>query len=346
MRRRNEKELKRRTQKKNRIKAARAREIKYNQELKESSTFNKVTKQIEFKAPLVFSFIKNPNETSAFFENLISFITTKRNYGKNLFIDISNITELTIDALMYLLAIINNLNENFNNKYSFSGNFPKDPKIRDRFHESGFYRFVKYRGKDPLVRNKDNVQIVSGENSDVYLAKRIASFVSSKAKVPQNYCRFIYCLLVELMSNTHKHAYNNTNRVLYPRWYCYAEYDKRECISFTFMDTGEGIPSTVKKNFSEKLDILKIKEENRYVISALDGEFRTATKKPYRGKGLPRIREFCSSEKIKDMQIITNKANVIVNKQSYVGKDMAIPLTGTLYYWKIDLRKLKGECII
>lgn len=343
MRRRNEKELKRRTEKKKRIKAARTNEIKHNLEIKRSSTYNKVTKQIEFKAPLVFSFIKNPLETVAFFEEIINFITNKKNYGRNLFIDISNIKELTIDALMYLLAIVNNLNENFNNKYSFSGNFPKDPKIRERFHESGFYRFVKYRGKDPLIRNKDNVQIVSGENSDVDLAKRIASFVSSKAQVPQNYCRFIYCLLVELMSNTHKHAYNNRNRVLYPRWYCYAEYDENECISFTFMDTGEGIPSTVKKNFSEKLDILKIKEENKYVISALEGEFRTSTKKAYRGKGLPRIRDFCSSKKIKDMQIITNKANVVVKEHSYDGNDIPIPLTGTLYCWKIDLKKLKGE---
>lgn len=342
LKKRNEKELERRTKKREALRAARTYENEYNRKLKSSPYYNKKTEYFDFKVPFVFSFIKNPEETATFFANLISFITNENNYGKRLFIDISYVSELTIDALMYLLAIVNNLREKFK-KCSISGNSPSNPEIKKRFVESGFYHFVRYQGKEPLTRNVDNIQIVSGENSNTGLAKRISDFVCSKAGVPHKCCSFLYCMIIELMSNTHKHAYNEKNNILNPHWYCFAEYDGHKTISFIFMDTGEGIPSTVRKNFSEKLDLLGVKGENKYVISALNGEFRTSTKKYYRGKGLPRIRDFCSNGYIHDMRIITNRADVTVHTDTLEGKDLSIPITGTLYYWKVDIDNLKGE---
>ena len=81
-------------------------------------------------------------ETIAFFNSIISFITNRLNYGKKLYIDISSIENLTIDALMYLLAIVNNMNSKVRNKFSISGNVPKNPAIRKLFNESGFFSFV------------------------------------------------------------------------------------------------------------------------------------------------------------------------------------------------------------
>lgn len=342
IRRRDEKNLIRRTKKKAAIRARRTREIAYNTKLKTVAAYNRETRNYEFPAPLSFSFISNPVETSTFFNDVIAFITNRNNYGKRLYIDISRIKELSIDALMYLLAIVNNLSENFKNRFSFSGNAPADANIRKLFSESGFYSFVNYQGTEPLTKNSDTVQIVSGNNSDTELAKRMSDFVSEKAGIPKKACHFLYIMMIELMSNTHKHAYND-NEVLYPRWYCFGEYKKNEnTISFTFMDTGEGIPATVRKNFAEKLDFLKIKGENRYVISALNGDFRTATNQCYRGKGLPKIREFCSDEKIQNMRIITNKADVTVNQNGYESSVLSVPLQGTLYYWQINIADIRG----
>lgn len=334
---RNEKELIRRTKKRKAIRSKRTQEIKYNTSLKQAPNFNTETKHVEFKAPLNFSFIDNPESTINFFNEVIAFITSKRNFGKRLYIDISKIENLTIDALMYLLAIVNNLNNNFQGRFLFSGNAPANPKIRKLFNESGFYSFVKRIGKEPITKNSDTLQIVSGRNSDDGVAKRMSDFFVEKTGMNKINCRFLYAMMVELMSNTFKHAYND-DKLLYPRWYCFAEYKKEEnLIAFTFMDTGEGIPSTVRKNFAERLDILKIKSESNYVISALNGEFRTSTGKTYRGKGLPRIREYCSCGKIKDMRIITNRANISVFEQSYSAIELHSPLRGTLYYWTIEL---------
>lgn len=338
---RNEKNLKRRTAQKSAIKAKRTKVAEYNRSLKRTISYNEETRNYEFSAPLRFSFIKNPNETSDFFNQIIAFISNRNNFGKKIFIDISGIEELTIDALMYLLAIVNNLNENFRFKYRFSGNAPKDPAVRKLFNESGFYNYVKYQGNALLTQKSDTIQIVSGQNSDTDTAKQLSDFVSNRANVPQKVCRFIYVMMIELMSNTHKHAYNDSD-ILSPQWYCFAQCDSN-VVNFTFVDTGEGIPSTVRKNFAEKLDILRIKGECKYVTSALDGKFRTATNLLHRGKGLPKIREICASEKIKNMRIITNKADVLVEKDKYTSKSLNKAIRGTVYYWQIDLSSMKGE---
>ena len=42
-----------------------------------------------------------------------------------------------------------------------------------------------------------------------------------------------------------------------------------------------------------------------------------------------------------DLIIVTNKANVFVQKDSIKGKDLPVQLKGTLYNWKIDINRLK-----
>lgn len=341
--RQNKKNLILRTKKREAHRRSQTNQIRYNYELKHTADYNSATKKYEFHVPLNFSFANNTEETAAFFNKVISFITNTKNFGKQIFIDISEISNLTIDALMYLLAIVNNLSANFRGKYSFSGNVPKDARVRKLFSESGFYRFVRYQGNEPLTQNNDTVQIVSGEDCDTMLAKRLSDFVCEKAKVDdRRCCSFLYNMMIELMSNTHKHAYPQDNGVLHARWYCFAEYDKQGNISFSFMDTGTGIPSTVKKNFAERIDVLGIKGEHKYVVSALDGEFRTATQEGHRGKGLPKIREFCTNRRIEELHILTNRADVKVHQHGYSSKDIHTPLCGTLYSWQICLSLLQG----
>lgn len=250
--------------------------------------------------------------------------------------------ELSIDALMYLLAIINNLSENFQIK--FSGNVPTDHRIKSLFVKSGFYRFVKHSPSIPISTSSDTIQIVSGNNSDVKTAQKMSDFMSEKTGISAKKFNYLYVMMIEMMSNTYKHAYTDSNSPLSPSWYCFAEYNQhRNNVSFTFMDIGEGIPATVRKNFAEKIDFLKIKREDKYVISALNGEFRTSTSKEYRGKGLPRIRKFCAENKIQNMRIITNKADISVGQDSYESTELNIPLQGTLYYWQINLVDLQEE---
>lgn len=341
LRHRNEKNLRRRTKKRKAQQKAVSKIVAYNRNIKNTAEYNSKSNSFVFEAPLVFSFIENPTETIAFFDRVISFITDKRNFKRNLFFDISRITTLTTDALMYLLAIVNNLESNFQNKYRFSGNEPRDAAVKKLFTESGFYQFVRRRSSQPLTLENDNIQIISGENCDTTLAKKVSDYVCSKAGVGKRACSFLYNMMIELMSNSHKHAYNNPRNILHQRWYCFVEYDKDDLLTFTFMDTGEGIPATVRRNFVERLDVLGLKSETSYVISALKGEFRTATKKDFRGKGLPKIYEFCQDEKISKLHIVTNKADILVNQSNFTPKEIGTPLRGTLYTWQISIKQIR-----
>lgn len=339
----NDKNLLLRSKKRRVIRAIRTAQIEHNLKVKKTSAYNVQSRKHEFHAPLNFSFVSNPEETVDFFNKIIQFISNKKNYGKRIFIDISQISHLTNDALMYLLAIVNNLDNNFKNKCSFSGNVPDNGEVRKLFAESGFYQFVRHQGNTHLIRNNDTVQIMSGENCDTKLAKRLCDFVCEKAHISKRRCSFLYNIIIELMSNTHRHAYPDGQNILHTRWYCFAEFDGNQTVSISFMDTGAGIPSTVRKNFFEQIDILNIKGEYSYVVSALEGEFRTSTRKNYRGKGLPKIREFCLARKIKDMHILANRADVVIQGDKYISKDIPISFCGTLYYWDIDLLTIKED---
>ena len=341
--RQNEKNLRRRTKRKKKRMSQHAQQIKFDRDLKASPEYNAVTQAFTFKAPSVFSLIENPVETISFFNRIISFMTKKRMAAKELFIDIKEVTRLRTDALMYLLAIMNSHDRKYDKSAWFSGNEPTDKEVRRKFKESGFYNYVQTRGNAQLNKSTDKIQIVSGRRCETEIAKRVSDFVCRIADVPTRKCSFLYNIMIELMSNTHKHAYKE-NSVLMPIWYCFAEYDGNEKISFTFMDTGSGIPSTVRKNFAEKVGFGGFKEENMYVISALKGEFRTATKQDYRGKGLPKIREYRANESIKDLHIVSNRADVEVRREDYHGSDLEEAMRGTLYYWSIDINRLKGDC--
>lgn len=337
----NEKNLRRRSRRKKRIKSRHFQKYCTNKIAKEDSEYDAKAKVFTIKAPSVFSIVENPAETIHFFNQIISFMTRKENLIRELFVDIRDVEELRTDALMYLLAVMNNHNRKYGETVRFSGNEPTDQNVRKKFKESGFYSYVRPRKNPVLAKSTDKIQIVCGEKCDTETAKKVSDFVCAISKVSTRKCSFLYNTMIELMSNAHKHAYND-NGVLMPIWYCFVEYDKHDMISFIFMDTGSGIPSTVQKNFAEKVDILRLKEENRYVISALDGEFRTATRQDYRGKGLPKIREYCTDENIRDLHIVSNKADVEVCRLGYYGNDLIEALQGTLYCWNIDLNILRG----
>ena len=337
--RRNEKNLRTR----NRLKKHSRQWVRdnHNRKLKETNTYNEVERRFEFKAPNVFSIIENPEETINYFNRILKFVSENKNRKRHIHIDIAHVTKLTSDALMYLIAIVNDIKPEYHDRNFFEGNEPLDPRIRKKFIESGFYDFVDYRGSSPITRNKDNIQIVSGEKCDTSLAKKVSDFVCEKSGLDKVKCKFLYNIMIELMSNTHKHAYEGDDYLLLPRWYCYAKYSTdKESITFTFMDTGSGIPATVAKKFGESF--LKNQEENEFVISALRGEARTSTKLPYRGKGLPTIREFCVSGKIKGLHIMANKASVVVDRDIINGTDLTGAIKGTLFMWNLDVNELKG----
>lgn len=144
------------------------------------------------------------------------------------------------------------------------------------------------------------------------------------------------------MLNTCQHAYNEglkqTNS-----WYLYVENDGKK-IKFTFLDTGQGIPSTVKKKFWER--ILK-KSDSEIISSALNGDFRTNTGYKYRGKGLPKIKDCVADHNLDNFFVVSNKAicelKYINDNLEIEKKDLKNAFSGTIYYWELEIKGDKND---
>lgn len=312
-----------------------------NSEIKTEGSTRKVIKHTNSVnkynaiAPEYFSIIENTNETVSYFNRIISLLRAKK-YKVGVYFDIENVNHLTIDSVMYLLAIIKNIKTNKLSKYSFSGNFPKDKNINLLLNESGFLNYVTTKNKINLTKKGNNIEIKNGKQIDQNVAKETCDFVNKILKTDTKYTKFLYNMLIELMTNTFQHAYTS-DCFLINHWYLFAE-NGNNSIKFIFLDTGLGIPNTIRKKFYENILPLK---DNQFIYSALIGEFRTNTQQGYRGKGLPKIYQYYNEHTIKNLAIISGKGCCILQNSNY---DMDNILNGTLFYWEIS-KNIEGNDI-
>lgn len=334
----------------------------YKNRYKEKKVFAKSlpsTNDHRYAAPVNLSICGNSGATIGYFQKYIRHLkNNKANVFDTLFFDVSNIKTLTIDALMYLLAIIKNFDHKIKYvkkakkekskfpKYNemkikkISGNLPNDPLIRTKFLMSGFLNYVNIPDK-PVALSYDNVQIKEGNQIDTAVAKEITSFVIESFQVNRPITRYIYNMLIELMSNTNNHAYEKEKQFI-NHWFIFARLDKNdEKIAITFLDTGEGIPRTVKKKLKETV----LYSDSQLILASFDDSYnRSTTDLPHRGKGLPRIYEYCTNKRIDTITVISQKGKVVLKSSGEnEAYNLLRPLTGTIYYWEIKKNNLRRE---
>ena len=337
--RRNIKNLKNRTKKKLAKKAQRTRVYKRNYIQKQLSIQQNEKKLIEengnykipFKIPKIFSLIDNSNETIDFFNNILQYIKNKYNKGNRLFFDMSDVEYVSNDALMYLIAIIKNTKIKFNS----SGNLPKNKDCRNLVIESGFLDYLNTLKELELTTTTNKLRIRIGNNINREVAKSICDFFIDSCGIPRIKCKFMYDIIIELMTNTIQHAYNNSMLISY--WYVFLERSDN-IVKMVFLDTGDGIPETLRKNWLEKIKLLNVKDDCELIQSALNGDFRTRTEQKYRGKGLPKIYKYYKEGKIKNLKIISRHGVISSNNNNLKSK-----LQGTLFSWEININKFIEE---
>lgn len=317
---------------------------------KKRKKLNSKRKRVAYQqiiAPNMLSIINNSEETIKYFNKAIRILkkTENRNKVDALLFDCKNIEYLSIDALMYLLAIIRNFKNVFSGIREVKGNLPENEYARKVFIESGFLNYVNTSINPDIEQEKEKkLKISTGNNVRTDVASKLVDFVIDYFGCTNIETKFLYKMVIELMTNTHNHAYNNKNDFI-KAWYLFASVnDDKGCIEITFVDTGEGIPVTVAKKMIEKIFT---KKDNQYIISALNGDFRTQTHEKNRGKGLPDIYEHFNKNQIRNLKIISCKGKVELNEKNKVVENAGIELEnnihGTIFYWEINLRKESDE---
>ena len=258
---------------------------------------------------------------------------------------------MTIDALMYQLAIMTNLRIKNRNIKILRGTLPNNPNIKRRLIESGFLSYVKTDSIINVDKSTSTTEILTGENVDGECIGKVIDFINRIFTTTKRNTKFLYTFLSELMTNTRDHAYDKENEeegTFTNKWYIYAEANnENNKICITFLDTGLGIPNTVRRKNTEKvLEMISIeKADSSYIISALKGEFRTKTNQHNRGKGMPLINECAINKSIDNLTIISSNGMIKIDVASddiYIIEKINNKLQGTLYYFEIDKDTIGG----
>lgn len=302
-----------------------------------SGNTGKRRNRMMIKAPSVFSLIQNREETIDVFNQVFEIINGC-SLNDIIFFDLSEIELVTPDAIMFLIAIMNNTRRLKVLKVTCSGNLPNDKTTRSVFEKVGFYDYVRAMRKNSKTKDPDRLRILHGQESNSEVVASICDFVIEKSNLKTTvHTRKLYKMLIELMTNVKQHAYNIPHGTMIANWYVYVE-NCNSGIRFVLLDTGQGIPSTIRKNFSEIVRDLFRNDKNDavYIAASLQGQFRTETKLEYRGKGLPEIYHTCTipESHISDLSILSGKGFCKVNKDGHIDMEYVNnKFEGTLLSW-------------
>ena len=240
----------------------------------------------------------------------------RKQHGTHFFVDSRNVESVTVDALIYLIAILQNDKVNNNLKYIYSGNFPENKEAKKIYTECGFTDYVDSKMK-MLPSSNERMRIICGNDNSPRQAKELCIFVMDTLGKKKKEIHPLQKVLVELMSNVYYHAYEK-HSFMAKKWYMYAEHidDYVRCV---FVDTGFGIAQTVRKSLGENLRVLfgmKI-DDAKIIKSIFDSEItttRTALNTSYRGNGLVSVRDNVRKDIFERLQVLSGRGHCIMPK--------------------------------
>jgi len=290
--------------------------------------------RIEIAPPSNFSLINNIEETGNFFNALNELIDD----GKNIFLDLSGVEELSTDALLYILSRLE-YNKIRQYKANIFGCAPSNPDCKKIMETSGFLKYVYSQNMSRIESDPDVFSIESGSYVFPQKAAGIKTFIKDKlGKAESQETKSIFKNIIECMANTKHHAYKA--HATYSKWWVMGSYIKdSNKVHVTFLDNGYGIPNTIRINFREKVqrmfaNVISVGRTDSLLIkSALLGEFRTRTESSYRGKGLPQIYRSAEEGKMSDLIVISRRG--YVNSKKAECKELEQVFHGTLLSWNV-----------
>lgn len=313
---------------------------------KQSVNYNNINrpqkkpKKKTIDAPIDFSLVAHPDETLLFFDHLFDAINRGVEFIN---IDMRGVKTMTLEVLLYLISLQRMFKEN-GHPTSMTVKAPKNPELRYLMAQSGFGKYFKGNVDIPL-KEEEIFTIRDGmtnKENGVQDAETCAEAIDFALKFHKNKTmkdpefRRMYNALAEMMTNTDNHAYSAET---FRNWYLFAA-KVGNGISYYFFDNGQGVIKTAKKNMIETaIDYTFSLGHRSLMRSVLNGEYRSATGKPYRNKGLPEINAFLTEDQVAFPVILTNR--IFCLTQSDECHKSQYDFRGTLFAW--IFKDEKGE---
>jgi len=278
---------------------------------------------INVDVPKKFSITNNTEEALAMFNKGFG----HKEAHQEVYVNMSEVSTMTPDAILYLVSQLHYYDRL--PSVRIAGNMPADPECRRLLVESGFTKYVRSNVPEPEPSAKI-LSIKSGSLVEPEIAKQVIDFSRGHLGIQRNKnSKSIYATIIECMANTRDHAYGPEDKDR--QWWLIARYnDAEDKVEFAFLDNGYTIPRTIQQNFVEKA----IGIDSSLIESALNGKFRTRTRKRHRGKGLPRMKQYNDQGFIKDLTIVSRRAFVRCNTGEV--KNTGSRFHGTLLTWSLS----------
>jgi hypothetical protein len=239
----------------------------------------------------------------------------------------SNVEMLAPDAILYLIAVLDQLERSVP-KFHMEGNAPRKGWCARLLADSGFYKYVRAQTEIPTF--DDHVlsvrQGVVVENDQARALKYFAANMLDRPIDKDS--RSIYATLIECMANTQDHAHPNDQQT--HKWRMLAAlFSKggKKIVRFAFLDTGIGIPASVRRNGFADI----AKTDSDFIHAAVTQTLRSGTRLVWRGKGLRKIYSFQQKQFIDQFCVIS--AHGHVNFATGQSRLLVKPFNGTLLTW-------------
>lgn len=281
-------------------------------------------------APLNFSLIDNTEEVLAYMTNCRTLLHEE----KKVFVDIENVTNITPDAIAYLVACTND--SRYRGRGQVQGNTPSNPLLSKLFAESGFYNFVNTSLELKKARNLNTNLLHKERDFKVRpdVAKEACLYGTNHIFHNSNPLPELYEMIIEAMSNTNNHASKNTDNKI--KWWLYAHNSSSGISSYTFVDLGVGIFDSIPVRLYKKVGLKVGLVRNVDLVSdLLEGKIksREVTDNTMRGKGIPQIADNSLKDTFKRAYIISNDVKIDLKNRD--ATRLSNDFKGTLLYWEL-----------
>lgn len=291
-------------------------------------------------APKNLSLIDNPTQVIDFINKL------KRSYREKekVFIDLSNVTDLGNDAIVILLSIMIKFKAS---KIEFNGNFPKSRDARDLLFQSKFFEHLNKPFKSSRGYNIGDTKSIHTHGNLIVDSELAGTILLGASKTILNkfsHPKGAYRVLQEIMHNTVSHAKGLKEKEA-KHWWLSVDHDKtNKTVKFAFIDFGVGVfkslidtPSNSKwaKGVEHFKNLVNLDQNETFFQEIIEGKIHASvTGHPYRGKGIPGVKQSFTRNQIENLHIITNNVMYIGKTNSFI--KLPTWLEGTFYYFELN----------
>ena len=283
---------------------------------------------ITIRAPDNFSLVNNTEEVLSFFRE--AYLVLKK--GDRALLDISEIKTLTTDAIAVQVAKI--CDRRFLQNSEIQGNSPKNEGLRQLFLESGFFNHVQTQGRRFNAKNK-LIHKVTKNRVEPDLVREACLYALRHVYGNSEPVEPLYDILIEVMQNTNNHA--GLERGKYDWWLNIFNDPNSKKSTFTFVDLGAGIfESLPVKTFKKKfIEMFGLTNNLKLVPKLFNGEIKSRTARPERGKGIPQIFE-CSQDNVFSKFLLISNDVYADLKDNGNNRLLDQNFDGTLFFWELE----------